>query len=292
MDEADAAAGAEPDEPPQGWYVDPFGIHEQRWISQGRPTALVRDGRAESQDPPPDRPLPEGPLVPGTLGPPLARPSDDLLRAGDRGDAPALDPQNQFDFFGNPALPGTIGIPVEPMDADGRIRSPWGNAGFGPPRRRRGSRTPGELLPVTPKRQLRLRWITLGGVVVWTALVVLEFFAATTTVTTSPGHHRTETVYASQPTAVLSFVILLVVCDLVTGVDFVRRVRSESERWGVPGAVCAGILGLLGILSLATVGLSMLLLAFLLYVVSRPLRRPRPLPGERVVPTTPPTPRH
>ena len=37
----------------EGWYVDPFGRHESRWISEGTPTALVRDGRVESQDPPP-----------------------------------------------------------------------------------------------------------------------------------------------------------------------------------------------------------------------------------------------
>ena len=286
MEERDAGAGAEPEEPPQGWYVDPYGVHQHRWISQGRPTALVRDGRAESQDPPPDRPLPDGPLVPGTLGPELAHPADDLLRAGDRLGEPSLAPDEQFDFFGNPALPGTIGIPVDAMDADGRIRSPWGSGGFGPPGRRRGRGGPPEAA-VTPRRQLRLRWITLGGAAVWTALVTLEFFGATTTVTTSVGHHRTETVYASEPAAVLSFVALLVVCDLVAGFDFARRVRSGSERWGVAGAVCAGILGVLGILSLATVGLSLLLLAFLLYVVARPIRRPRPLPGERVAPTAP-----
>lgn len=38
----------------EGWYVDPFHRHEARWISDGTPTALVRDGRAESQDPPPE----------------------------------------------------------------------------------------------------------------------------------------------------------------------------------------------------------------------------------------------
>jgi hypothetical protein len=299
MDEA----VAEPDKPPQGWFVDPFGIHEHRWFSQGRPTALVRDGRAEAQDPPPDRPI-GGPLVPAT---PAARqtdrPSDDMLRAGDRLGEPTLDPQGQFDYFGNPALPGTIGVPPDAMDADGRIRSPWGTAGFGPRRRRRSER-PGDpagglrrddttvvgAFPATPRRLLRLRWIALGGAVVWTSLVVLGFFMATTTVTTSPGHHRTETAYASNPVAALFFAVLLVAFDAVTGVDFVRRVRSESERWGVAGAVCAGLLGVLGVLSLATVGLSMLLLAFLLFAVARPIRPPRPVIGERVVPP-PPKPR-
>ena len=27
----------------EGWYVDPFGRHEALWISDGTPTALVRD---------------------------------------------------------------------------------------------------------------------------------------------------------------------------------------------------------------------------------------------------------
>jgi len=42
----------------EGWYRDPFCIHEDRWMSQGQPTKLVRDGRTESCDPPPDLPLP------------------------------------------------------------------------------------------------------------------------------------------------------------------------------------------------------------------------------------------
>jgi len=37
----------------QNWCPDPFGIHEARWFSNGTPTALVRDGGVESQDPPP-----------------------------------------------------------------------------------------------------------------------------------------------------------------------------------------------------------------------------------------------
>ena len=41
----------------EGWYKDPFGRHEARWISDGRPTALVRDSRVESHDPPPDEPI-------------------------------------------------------------------------------------------------------------------------------------------------------------------------------------------------------------------------------------------
>jgi hypothetical protein len=42
----------------EGWYIDPYGHHEARWISGGYPTSLVRDGTVESQDPPPALPLP------------------------------------------------------------------------------------------------------------------------------------------------------------------------------------------------------------------------------------------
>jgi phospholipase C len=38
---------------PQGWFQDPFGLHEARYFSAGRPTKLVRDGNVESYDEPP-----------------------------------------------------------------------------------------------------------------------------------------------------------------------------------------------------------------------------------------------
>jgi len=40
----------------QGWYVDPYRLHEARWFSEGTPTALVRDEGVTSQDPPPNTP--------------------------------------------------------------------------------------------------------------------------------------------------------------------------------------------------------------------------------------------
>jgi hypothetical protein len=51
----------------EGWYQDPFGVHEHRWMSRGQPTKLVRDSGTESYDPPPDLPLP-GVLVPADAG--------------------------------------------------------------------------------------------------------------------------------------------------------------------------------------------------------------------------------
>jgi hypothetical protein len=56
----------------EGWYTDPYGLHERRWFSDGSPTKLVSDGGTNSNDPPPDTPFvrqpepvpePEGPTV-------------------------------------------------------------------------------------------------------------------------------------------------------------------------------------------------------------------------------------
>jgi len=52
----------------EGWFDDPYGRHEERWISDGRATALVRDGRLESQDPLPQTP-PRVPYWKGPFGP-------------------------------------------------------------------------------------------------------------------------------------------------------------------------------------------------------------------------------
>lgn len=68
-----------PDAPglPEGWYLDPFGRHEQRWFSQGAPTALVRDDRLESTDAPPQASW-DGPLE----TPPEVAAVNETLRAG------------------------------------------------------------------------------------------------------------------------------------------------------------------------------------------------------------------
>ena len=41
----------------EGWFKDPSHRHEARWISDGTPTALVRDVGVASQDEPPDEPI-------------------------------------------------------------------------------------------------------------------------------------------------------------------------------------------------------------------------------------------
>ena len=70
---------------PQGWYRDPYGIHEDRYFSDGNPTKLVRDGASEAYDEPPPDPLP-GPLVEAPAGEPGD--GSGLLRADDRAAGP------------------------------------------------------------------------------------------------------------------------------------------------------------------------------------------------------------
>ena len=62
----------------QGWYCDPYRIHDDRWMSDGTPTRLVRDQDVESYDDPPPRETP-WPLVP--VAEDQASDGDDLLRA-------------------------------------------------------------------------------------------------------------------------------------------------------------------------------------------------------------------
>jgi hypothetical protein len=68
----------------QGWYRDPYGIHEDRYFSQGQPTKLVRDGTTDSYDPPPPGPpraaVVEASRVQPTDGSDLRRADDSAAR--------------------------------------------------------------------------------------------------------------------------------------------------------------------------------------------------------------------
>jgi hypothetical protein len=81
----------------EGWYKDPYGKHDDRWFSGGEPTSLVRDGRVESHDPPPDAPLPAT-LVPSETN--QETDGDDLRRADDAG------PEAPYNAFDDPTLWG------------------------------------------------------------------------------------------------------------------------------------------------------------------------------------------
>jgi hypothetical protein len=71
----------------EGWYRDPYGVHEDRWFSDGRPTKLVRDGGVEASDEPPSEPHGELVAIPA---PELTSP-DDLRRADDAEACSGLD---------------------------------------------------------------------------------------------------------------------------------------------------------------------------------------------------------
>ena len=68
----------------EGWYTDPFARHEERWMSNGQPTKLVRDQGKVSQDEPPNGPYVQfpDPVEHATSNGPL-----DLRRADDAGSA-------------------------------------------------------------------------------------------------------------------------------------------------------------------------------------------------------------
>jgi hypothetical protein len=64
----------------EGWGTDPYARHEARWLSDGEPTKLVRDGATTAYDEPPDEPFVREPeLIEGdpVLG------GGDLKRADD-----------------------------------------------------------------------------------------------------------------------------------------------------------------------------------------------------------------
>ncbi len=106
----------------EGWYRDPYGIHQDRWFSAGTPTSLVRDGDAEGHDDPPGYP-PAGPLeeIPdtGRFGEDDLRRADEAeagLRGGDlrRADQAEVNPQpgdrpEAFDRVLDAEMPGFAG---------------------------------------------------------------------------------------------------------------------------------------------------------------------------------------
>ena len=64
----------------EGWFTDPYGRHEARWLSQGKPTKLVSDKGVESFDEPPD----DAPTqVPKPIENLVQNDGADVFRAGD-----------------------------------------------------------------------------------------------------------------------------------------------------------------------------------------------------------------
>jgi hypothetical protein len=77
----------------EGWYDDPYGLHEHRWFSVGRPTKLVEDNGVESYEEPPDEPS-TGPLVRASSQPGDGR---DMRRADERQNGGVYDPKKAGD---------------------------------------------------------------------------------------------------------------------------------------------------------------------------------------------------
>jgi hypothetical protein len=65
----------------EGWFTDPYGRHEARWLSLGQPTKLVRDGDTESYDEVPTGPAVATPVRVEAEG--SERGGSDLRRADD-----------------------------------------------------------------------------------------------------------------------------------------------------------------------------------------------------------------
>ena len=64
----------------EGWYTDPYRLHEHRWFSDGSPTSLVRDEGKTTTDAPPDSPYIDEPKM---VEPAASSAEDDLRRGGD-----------------------------------------------------------------------------------------------------------------------------------------------------------------------------------------------------------------
>lgn len=76
----------------EGWHTDPYARHEARWMSDGTPTPLVRDGEVEGHDPAPDGPFKVEPVRLGETD--EENWGADLRKADDveRGDPPQKTP--------------------------------------------------------------------------------------------------------------------------------------------------------------------------------------------------------
>jgi hypothetical protein len=74
----------------QGWYRDPYLLHEDRYFSDGVPTKLVRDGGVEQYDPPPAEP-PQTELV--EVRPTQPTNGSDLRRSDDPSAGAVYDPK-------------------------------------------------------------------------------------------------------------------------------------------------------------------------------------------------------
>jgi len=96
------------DEELEGWYTDPYQRHEARWMSQGVPTRLVKDGEVEGSDPVADEPFKVTPIP--IEGHPVSDGSD-LKRADDAEREEPFDPKAAtraaWDVFDRSVIPNS-----------------------------------------------------------------------------------------------------------------------------------------------------------------------------------------
>ena len=106
----------------EGWYRDPYGLHTDRWYSDGRATKLVRDGTAESYDDPPPRDPPAPPEpIPDKPGDSRDTKRADAASSGDQ----AYDPEKAWIAVLDKALgQGSIGLPKSSNRFDPGIVDP------------------------------------------------------------------------------------------------------------------------------------------------------------------------
>jgi hypothetical protein len=90
----------------EGWYTDPYQRHDARWMSQGSPTRLVRDGDTEGSDPMDDEPFKVTPVRIESEGP---HDGSDLRRADDAERERPFDPKEAtraaWDVYDQSAVP-------------------------------------------------------------------------------------------------------------------------------------------------------------------------------------------
>jgi hypothetical protein len=86
----------------EGWFEDPYELHEDRWFSNGEPTKLVRDSGIESYDAVPSSAVPTGALVPSR--------SERATGAGDlrRADDPSAGVEPDYSTMGEVAKYGRL----------------------------------------------------------------------------------------------------------------------------------------------------------------------------------------
>ncbi|MFZ0251397.1 MAG: hypothetical protein WAL61_15740 [Acidimicrobiales bacterium] len=65
----------------EDWFTDPFGHHESRWMSYGKATDRVRDGRIEGTDPVPSGPFSAKPQRVRYVEGPADSGPDELLKS-------------------------------------------------------------------------------------------------------------------------------------------------------------------------------------------------------------------